>query len=207
MKVFIAIPCMDSMPVDFVRSLTNLQTKHKISINYSVGSLIYASRDYLAGQAIKSDADYVLWLDSDMVFNENILDELLEHDKDFVTGAYFRRKPPYTPVLYKKIRMGATTEECITEEFGDFPRKRLFEVDSCGFGACVMKVQVLKDVLEKKGQMFSPITGYGEDISFCIRAKSIGYKIYCDKQPYLGHVAKSLVDRETYARIRGKQWH
>lgn len=205
MKIFIAIPCMEDLPVDFVMSLTKLELVEETTINYSVGSLIYASRDFLAGCAIKAEADYILWLDSDMIFEPTLLKDLLRDikGKDFVSGLYFRRKPPFTPVLYETIRLGLTADDAITKNYDNFPQNEVFEIDACGFGACLMKTEVAKKVFEQKGQMFSPINGYGEDISFCIRAKQVGYKLWCDPKPYLGHVAKTVVDKNIFMQLRG----
>lgn len=190
MKVFIAIPCMESVPVDFVKSLMKLKTPDDTTINWSVGSLIYSSRDTLSGQAIMEGSDYVLWLDSDMVFDSYLLRKLMLDDVDFVSGLYFRRKAPYHPVIYKSIGEK-------TEEFLDYP-SGLFEIDACGFGGVLMKTAMLKDIIDKEHSAFAPLPGYGEDISFCIRAKRNGYKLWCDSRVKMGHIAKTLANEETY---------
>lgn len=201
MKIFIAIPCMEDLPVDFVRSLTRLQHIGQTSINYSVGSLVYASRQYLTECAVAEEADFILWLDSDMVFNSDLLIDLMkdiESGKDFVSGLYFKRKPPYSPVLYKKIRIGMTSEETQIEDYDDYPEGEMFEIDACGFGAVLMKTEIAKAIIAKEGHTFSPILGYGEDISFCIRAKKLGYKLWCDPRIELGHIAKTVATKETF---------
>lgn len=200
MKITIAIPCMEDIPVDFARSLMNLKKIGNTVVNWSVGSLIYASRDHLAQQAIAEKSDYVLWLDSDMVFNSDLLIDLMkdiDEGKDFVSGLYFRRKAPYSPVLYETIRMGFPGEG-VSKEFLEYPENQLFEIDACGFGGVLMKTKMLEDVIEAERNCFAPIIGYGEDISFCIRAKKLGYKLWCDSRVKMGHIAKTLANEETY---------
>ena len=73
MKVFIAVPSLDTVPALFCQSLALLQRAGDTMIGFEVGSLVYNARNNLARQAIKAEADWVLWLDSDMVFGPDLL--------------------------------------------------------------------------------------------------------------------------------------
>jgi len=194
MKVFIAIPSMDTVSVDFVISLERLKRIESTSVNFAVGSLVYVARDNLASQAIMTGSDYILWLDSDMVFSPYLLLKLMqeiESGKDFVSGLYFRHSTPYAPVLYKSVESG--------EGFDDYPEEP-FEIDGSGFGGVLMKVSMLKDIIDQEHAAFAPLPGYGEDLSFCIRAKRCGYRLWCDPRIKLGHVSKTIVTEDTYKR-------
>ena len=107
MKIFIAVPCMDQVPARFAQSLAMLKKVGECAVGFQIGSLIYTSRNDLASKAIEMDADFVLWLDSDMVFNPDLLEKMMDHFKDpevdFVTGVYYRRVSPFTPVIFKKL--------------------------------------------------------------------------------------------------------
>lgn len=83
-------------------------------------------------------------------------------------------------------------------EYDDYPENSLFEVDAVGFGCVMMKVQVLKDVMEKENSWFNPYPGFGEDLSFCIRAKKSGYRIWCDSSIKVGHLSLTVVDENTF---------
>ena len=72
MKVFIAVPSLETVPALFCQSLALLQRAGDTMIGFEVGSLVYNARNSLARQAIKAEADYVLWLDSDMVFGPDL---------------------------------------------------------------------------------------------------------------------------------------
>ena len=203
-SIFIAIPCMDDMPFEFVKSLTRLQHVGQTTINFNPGSLVYASRDYLAQAAIAGKSDYILWLDSDMVFNSDLLIDMVasleDGNKDIVTAVCFRRRPPFTPAIYKTIKMGFEGED-VTEAYDDYPDEP-FEVDACGFACCLMKTEVAAHIIFREKQCFAPIPGYGEDISFCIRAKKYGYKIWADPRIYVGHIARTVSDRATFEAWR-----
>ena len=199
MNILIAVPCMDQVPAPFCQSLAQLQKVGNCVLAMQTGSLVYTARNYLATQAIKNEADFVFWLDSDMVFRPDTLSSMMEtlkgNDLDILTGLYFRRVPPYSPVLYKKLSIDGVKADFA--EFDEIPDK-LFEVAACGFGCVLMKTDVFFDVQGKFGNMFAPIGNNGEDVAFCWRARECGYKIYCDPSLVCGHVGYSVVDDQFF---------
>ena len=199
MKILIAVPCMDQVPAPFCNSLALLQKVGDCTLMMKSGSLIYTSRNALATAAIQTEADYVFWLDSDMVFQPDILKRMLktlqEKDLDMLTGLYFRRVPPYSPVLFDKLEIDGIA--CDFTEWKRIPDD-LFEVGACGFGCVLMKTDVFFDVQSKFGNMFAPIGNNGEDVAFCWRARQCGYKIWCDPSVICGHVGYSVVDDQFF---------
>ena len=203
MKILIAVPCMDHVPTPFCQSLALIQKIGDCTLMMQAGSLVYASRDTLATLAVTKEFDYVLWLDSDMVFKPDTLirmmDTLQKNELNILTGLCFRRVPPYTPTLFDKLEMDG--KNCIHTEFDEIPEE-LFEVGGCGFAAVLMKTDVFLDVSAKFGAMFTPIGQNGEDASFCMRARECGYKIYCDPKIVIGHVGNIVVDDVFYKATR-----
>jgi len=200
MKVFIAVPSMDTVPALFCQSLALLQRAGDTVIGFEVGSLVYNARNNLARQAVKSEADYVLWLDSDMVFAPDLLQKMLrvarENDIDFLTALAFRRKPPYTPTLFdklEKVDKGASYTTLMSVPEGRF------KVGGCGFAGVLMTTDVLLSVMARfEGRMFDPLPGFGEDVAFCWRARQCGYDIWCDSDIELGHVGNCIVTRKYF---------
>lgn len=205
MKILIAVPCMDQVPAPFCNSLALLQKVGDCTLMMKSGSLIYTSRNALATAAIQTEADYVFWLDSDMVFQPDILKRMLktlqEKDLDILTGLYFRRVPPYSPVLFDRLDIDGVQTKFT--EFQSIPDE-LFEVGACGFGCVLMKTDVFFDVQSKFGNMFAPIGNNGEDVAFCWRARQCGYKIFCDPQLICGHVGYSVVDDQFFKAFSEK---
>ena len=200
MKVFVAIPSLDTVPALFCQSLALLKRAGDTIVGFQVGSLVYNARNELARQAIKSEADWVLWLDSDMVFEPDLLKKMLkvceENDIDFLTGLCFRRKPPYTPCLFDrldKMEHGASYTTIMSVPEGRF------KVGGCGFAGVLMSTDVLLSVAARfGGRMFDPLEGFGEDVSFCWRARQCGYEIWCDSDIELGHIGSMVVTREFF---------
>lgn len=204
MKVLIAIPCMDTLDTMFVHSLLDLHKPCETQISFSSSSLVYDSRNKLALEAVETNADYVMWLDSDMVFKPDILERMLKsiEGKDFVTGLAFARRMPFTPCIYKKIRMGFGNE-FESEQYLDYPTDSLFEIDACGFACCLVRTSVFADLIESgDARIFSPMNPFGEDISACIRMKKKGYKLWCDSSIKIGHVARTVVSEQSYQQYK-----
>ena len=210
MKVFIAVPSMDTLPALFCQSLALLQRAGDTQVGFEVGSLVYNARNNLARQAIKSEADWVLWLDSDMVFSPDLLQRMLkvctENDIDFLTALCFRRKPPFTPCLFDRLDKsgrGASYTALMSVPDGRF------KVGGCGFAGVLMSTDVLMSVASKfDGRMFDPLEGFGEDVSFCWRARQCGYDIWCDSEIEMGHVGNCIVTRayfEAYEANKDKK--
>ena len=207
MKILVAVPAMDTVPTQFCSSLALLQKPKgcEVSIAFQVGSLVYSSRNELSKKAIQVNADWVFWLDSDMVFSSDTLVKMLDicekKGLDILSGLYFRRVHPFTPVLYESLTI--SDEGCKWKEFTDIPTE-LFKADGIGFGCVLMNSGVLMDVAGKFGNLFAPIKGVGEDLSFCWRARECGYDIYCDPTIELGHVGHTLITRQVWETLKGQ---
>lgn len=190
---------MDQVPAQFMQSLATLRKVGECAVATQIGSLIYTSRNTLAQKAIEMEADYVLWLDSDMVFPPDLLERMMarlkKDDIDILTGLYFRRVRPFSPVLFDRLEMVGNV--CNWSEFKDIPEEP-FEVGGCGFGCVLMDTVVFFDVQSRFGSMFAPIGNTGEDLAFCWRARECGYKIICDPSIKCGHVGHIVVNEEFY---------
>lgn len=207
MRTMIAIPAMDTVQTEFCQSLVNLAPVGSVQTAMVTCSLVYKARDDLAQAALAQGADYVLWLDSDMIFPATLLTDLMRdmQGRDIVTGVYHMRRPPYQPVLWRRLRQGLTPEEREDEVYTDYPRGELFTVEGCGFGCVLMRAEVLGTVIGKYHEAFAPLPGYGEDLSFCLRARGCGYDIWCDPRLQIGHKAATIVTDETWQAYRHRE--
>lgn len=194
MNIMVAVPCMDMTHTDFMIALTGLQHDGNVSFVYVKSSLIYDARNGLANQAIDGGFDRVLWLDSDMMFQPDYLQRLsadIDDGMDMVCGLYTTRRTPIKPAIFSEIGLKMNddgTAKPIAKHFFDYPKDSVFEIAACGFGGVMVKTSLLKEVKDKYGLPFSPILGFGEDISFCMRVKELGKKMFCDSRAKMGHI-------------------
>lgn len=192
-KILICVPCMDMVASGFAQSLAVLQKGgNETAIVFECGSLIYDARNKLAKQAIKMQADYTMWLDSDMIFNPDTMVRLLEHNAPIVSGAYFRRSPPYHLVAFDKC-------DAETREWTDLPLPaETVKCGGVGFGCVLVRTDVLFEVAAKYKTWFEPMNGFGEDLSFCYRARECGFDILLDPSITCGHVGHIVVNEDFY---------
>ena len=162
MKIIFCLPGA-SYSGRFLQCWTNLLTElpeYKISYGLSQDYLcnIYHARTKVLGASLergvdqkpfngKVDYDYIMWIDSDMVFKPEDFFKLLEHDKDVVSGIYMMQD-----------NINYATVETMEEEFfaknmhyqflqrEDVKRKKkkLFKVDYTGMGWMLVKRGVIE---------------------------------------------------------------
>lgn len=188
-RLLIAVPCTDYMHADFVQSLMKLTghlqregIRHKVEI--IAGTLVYLARDKLACQCINGDFTHLLFLDSDMVFDENIVETLTFCGKDFVCGAFVSRRPTYRKCVYSSLQPLEPVKDWGMEPF---------RVKGCGMACTMISREILEEVQAKHGTCFSPEihdgVKYGEDLAFCWRAIEAGAEIWCEPTARCGHIA------------------
>lgn len=203
-KILIAVPCMDKVDTMFMSSCIGMTVTGEVEFSLVASSLIYDARNRLAEKAVKEGFDRVLWLDSDMVFEPDLFMRLsarIDEGRDFVTGLYFTRKGELKPVIYSFCGFRENEEGVkipTADSYRDYPRDSIFEIQAAGFGGCMMDTKLLRDIMQVYGCPFSPLIGFGEDLSFCKRAVSLGKKLYCDSSIKLGHIALKTITEETY---------
>ena len=188
MKLLIAVPTSDYMHHAFVKSLLGLTKRLDVDgIEYVVdmrtGSLVYDAREHLASRARLENFSHVLWLDSDMVFPDDIFEKLKSHGKDYVTGICHARRKPYLSAVFAKLEPDAIRYHRTT-----YP-DNLFQIAGSGFACVLTSVQMLRDIKHNSGILFLPTLAFGEDLAFCVRAKDAGYDLYADPKVRIKHVS------------------
>ncbi len=199
----IAIPCMQTVPTQFLRCLEYMRRLPETYTTVSENTLIHDARNDMASLAITSGMDRILWLDSDMTFKPDLLlrlSERMDDGADMVCGIYFKRVAPTEPVIYSELReterngMPVITPVCYT----DYPRDSLFEVGACGFGAVMTSVPMIRRLWDVYGPPFQYLHNIGEDFSFCWRAREQGFRMWCDSSVKVGHIGSFVYSEEAW---------
>ena len=192
MKLLIAIPTRGEMPYQFVKSLTDLRRKlDEDDINYEIAfqnsTLVYIGRDKLAKKAIDEGFSHVLWLDDDMVFKSDLLEDLMFCGKPFVTGLAVGRRAPHCSCVFKEVY--PKVDRWTYQEYPPCP----FKIAACGFACVLIERHVLEKVWTTHGSCFFPTRELGEDVAFCKRAVDLGFEIWAEPTVKLGHIGQMVI--------------
>jgi len=183
-----------------------IRTKYeKVSPHYefiwvSVGEIfIPFAREMFADQALKYKADYLFMVDDDMMCPPELFFKLVKHDVDIVAPLAFTRNPPHRSVMFQVIEgydEATHRPYYVNKPVINYPREKLVECDAVGFGAVLIKAEVLK----KLGKpLFMGTMGSGEDVHFCVSAKKAGFRVFMDTSVKLGHLSHPVVVTEEYS--------
>jgi hypothetical protein len=217
MKVVVAIPVYDGkLPVETVRCLIQEQSVANLSGDDILFQFLPScshpamGRNQLAQQFLDSDADRLVFLDSDVTFETGSLLKIARHKDEFVGGAYrFKFEQENYPVGW------LDKPDLWSDENG------LLEVASLPGGFLSLSRKVFEKLKEahpdreyehfgKKAHCFfqMPFVGgnlYGEDSFFCKEWREIGGQVFLDPElnlthwdfnrPFVGHIGKWLKNR------------
>lgn len=159
-------------------------------------SLIQRARHNLMLQFLESKADYLFFMDDDIVMiSEDTIETLVKSNKDIIGGVYIMKKPPHVPVIMP-----------FEPEYPNIlSMTQPFKVRYTGCGCmlisrkCVEKVstafkypfECYETEIEKilNGEVTSTERIYlSEDWAFCDRANSLGFSTWIHPLPVLGHL-------------------
>ena len=194
MRILLGMPSVGQIPSETVISLLATVERGKVDPMIVSGSLVYVARTDIEQFAVDKDYDYVLYVDSDMVFNADDLRRLLAHQVGICSGLYVTRAGERKNVAYSKVITRRRFPYRAPKLIEDNGTSGFAPVSACGFGFCLVKVSVLKCMLKYYKGLFDPFKGVGEDIAFCLRAKRIGFKTFIDRDVKLGHVGKKVYE-------------
>lgn len=200
MRVLIAIPTLDFIHVNFMESLLKiLKFMDENDIDHEVkiisGTLVYLARENLVDIAIGQEFTHVLWLDSDMVFDGNIIEDLMDTGKDFVCGIFHARRPGHQSCIFRSLN------PVDRYKWNEYPTDT-FKIKGCGMACTLVKTDILLAVRRKYGNCFTPAYSLGEDLAFCKRADELGYEIWCEPTVRVGHIGHITIWPEDEGRFQ-----
>lgn len=143
---------------------------------------IASSRTWLAKQALEKDATHLLFIDSDMLFPSDALDQLLAREKDIIGVEYNKRKFPL---------------QTVTAYMPDVEKSETdpFKVGIAGTGFMLINMEVFKNPnLDKNWFSFARNADgenvMGEDGWFCNTARQVGYDVWVDPAIRILHLGE-----------------
>jgi hypothetical protein len=175
-------------------------------LQYTCGRMhVFFAREEMAKQTLAANCDYLYMVDDDMTCPDDMFEKLYAADKDIVAPLAFTRNFPHKPVIYSCIEgWDAVSQKEYFSNFSimNYPKDALKQVDAVGFGAVLIKAEVIKAIAEPR---FMSTCGTGEDILFCYKAKKAGFQTWVDTRVKLGHISHPLIITEDYVQAQWNQ--
>ena len=202
--VLIAVPCHRQVFTDTMTCVVNImQSKaYRSRVMFHQGGLIHRARNTVAEYFLNHEEkpDYLLFVDDDMVFQGNALEQLLADHKDIVTGNAFTRKFPVRPVVghFDEERLGRVNT------LVEYQKDTLQPVDSCGMAFTLISRRAMEQVVAVNKHPFNfvyfPETDgeLPEDSAFCWWAKKAGLQVWLDSRVQIGHIGSIIYDEVDY---------
>jgi hypothetical protein len=165
----------------FIR-LMNLKNDVELEFCMISNSLVYEGREFIAGEFVKGQCDFLMFIDSDMTFDARSIEFLLRHNKEFVTAKAFKRVKPYQPCFYTKFEYinGVPNLE-VPIKYGE----GLLPIEGSGLACALIK----RSAFEKmQAPYFFPYPNIGEDLTFCLKLREVGVELFCDTTLQFGHL-------------------
>lgn len=209
-KVLLAMPSFSGLIPDIVcQKLVTMQKPCNCLFTIVSRAPIAATRNVFAKYVLEHNLDGILFMDDDNPVPENTLTRYLESDKDIIGAFIPKRRPNYEIcVYYDHIVDGKF--KCY-RHINFKPEVELLEVDAIGTGLTYIKKEVFEDIVKTDNNIttidFNKWNTYkkpfdyiyidneplSEDLSFCRKAKLLGYKIFCDTTIRPVHIAEPKV--------------
>ena len=209
-NVMIAIPLYQFIPsyfffcfMDFLIHITK-HNRYNIHFSLNDSQPLDKKRTEIVEEALRLKCDYIFWIDSDMGFPNNALDNMMVHamkGHKIISGLNFTKSPPFKPVI--KVWNDEGIRDVLL-----YPENQLIEVDGVGMACCLISTDVYKKMtypyyrflLKEKKAVNGTMQRFwlAEDLFFCMKAQDLGFKVMVDTGIKTRHIGGHGVGEDTY---------
>lgn len=157
-----------------------------------------SGRNAIVKAFLKTECTHLLFIDDDMVFDQDAVNKLLAMDVDIATGIAYQRGEPFAPCTFL---FNAENKSFYPVETGGCGH---VQVDAIGGYFFVIKRKVLETV-QKPWFVYGDTSlgyndsddpdnrGIGEDIYFSAKAKHAGFEIWVNGDVEIGHIGQEQI--------------
>lgn len=199
----------------FTKSLWNLLAHDVAHNRYLRGAIAHYAgpnlstpRNEVVRRFLQTDCTHLFFVDSDMTFGKDTVDRLLEVDAPIVSGLCFGQRIhvagglSFFTVMFRRDDNGFYRVD-------DYPPDTVIDVDAVGAACLLIRRDVLEDLHdhhpdpwpwfaeEQSGEVV-----YGEDVTFCLRARDAGWPVKVHTGVKTGHMKAHEVTEDTYRAWR-----
>ena len=199
MKIAVAVPCNWSyVPKAFYFSSALMfaaaRRGHDLALLTKDGPYLDEMREALADDALRHDAECVVWLDADQVYPADTIVRLVGHVASGlqVVGGVTPSRPSGKPHVWRFVNEAGACER--DESFA--AHRGLVKVDAMGFGGVATSADALRRIGPPRFlRRWDAENGsfIGEDFSFYSRCRESGIDVWCDTALVFDHTAVGTI--------------
>lgn len=186
-QIQVSIPTYSGqVPIELLSRMSNLKVPegYKLNLSYVKGLLITEARYGMGYQCLEHKNDYLLFIDSDQVPSQNVIEEMIKLDKDIVGCPIPSRRGAKFIAVFDKD-MNRLDEWEGTKQCG-----------AVGMATTLIKREVIEKLYDKWANPFEvdaekhdgKWVKYSEDVMFCKRARKEGFEVWCTDKVISEHI-------------------
>ena len=199
MNILALMPTSKVMEIAAVQSLVAFQSsiynrKDNVTIAFANGFNAAKARTFLLHYAKDQKADWIIWLDSDHLYNADVMYKMIEKMEsdrlEILSAKYYVRD-----AQLKKVTAHGNFSETGFKKFEEPVGGRLIDCDVVGLGFCLMRPNLVHALIEKYDKdlfRFDLYDNSTEDVYFCRQIKKLGVRICFDNESYIPHLTTVL---------------
>jgi GT2 family glycosyltransferase len=172
--------------IDTVSYARHLYGYENVRFAHVEGPLVEENRNNIF--ELSKGADWLLMADSDMVFESwqlpKMIKDMQDKDADLICGVFRAGHSPHDYTIYTNLD---TFERLDKEHQGIIP------IEGCGTAFILIGKRVLENFTKPFYRIDRDGKRLGQDISFCLRLRDAGYKMYCDTDIKIGHLRLTTI--------------
>lgn len=190
MAGYVGVACAETGRYSaFSEALARLEKPAGTEVVFAKGSDRELARNVLVRDMLSNpECEWMLFVDDDQVFSDDLLTRLLAHNLDIVGGLYLRRDPPFSAIAYE-----AVTDEgqFVPLNLTEHPQEGVVSVKAAGTGAMLIRRRVFETMADP---WFVRSDKGTEDMLFCLKARlEHQFAVYVDLGARAGHLTTTTV--------------
>lgn len=156
------------------------------------------ARNWVVDQFMASDCEWFLSVDTDIILPELVIQRLLARRQKLIGALIYVAADPIFPQVYDKIAdfgFGGAGQYMVNESWEP---GSLVKADATGAGCLLIHRDVFDKITGEPAfrwfqHEFEGTHMFGEDFTFCRRARSAGFQLYIDTAVKAGHIKTRVI--------------
>ena len=146
---------------------------------------VVVNRNILRDYFLEGDFDYFFSLEQDVIAPKDVVDKLISHKKDVITGVYytlyrFQGQPAVRPLIWASVDGRPDDMRFMSTEA---KKPGSYKIKACGLGCLMISRRVIEEVKFR----YVENSGIFDDIWFCKGVSEKGYEIWTDTSIQCDH--------------------